>query len=89
MDTQYLLQVLCLLTLVAVPLSLSKKHLSRTKRLIIALVPVVVGLVYYLFTNETNGIFVALIGLWAVFFVTVHPRRNKDMDNNQGVEIRD
>ena len=80
MDIKYILQVLCLLTLVAVPLSLSKKHFSRTTRLIVSLIPVAFGLVYYLITNETNGIFVALIGLWAVFFVTVHPRKNEDED---------
>ena len=75
MDIKYILQVLCLLTLVAVPLSLSKKRFSRTTRLIISLVPVVFGLAYYLISHETNGIFVALIGLWAVFFVTVHPKK--------------
>jgi len=82
MDIQYILQVLCLLTLVAVPLSLSKKSFSRTTRLVIALIPVVLGLVYCLTTRETNGIFVALIGLWAVFFVTVHPKKDKETENS-------
>lgn len=82
MDIQYILQVLCLLTLVAVPLSLSKKSFSRTTRLVIALIPVVLGLVYYLTVRETNGIFVALIGLWAVFFVTVHPKKDKETENS-------
>ena len=82
MDIQYILQVLCLLTLVAVPLSLSKKSFSRTTRLVIALIPVVLGLTYYLTVRETNGILVALIGLWAVFFVTVHPKKDKETENS-------
>ena len=78
MDIHYIFQVLCLLTLVAVPLSLSKKHFHRITRLLLALFPVIFGLAYYQITDERNGIFVALIGLWAVFFVTVHPHKVKD-----------
>ncbi|MBQ7571691.1 MAG: hypothetical protein IJT19_05560 [Bacteroidaceae bacterium] len=81
MDIHYIFQVLCLLTLVAVPLSLSKKHFHRITRLLLALFPVIFGLAYYLITRETNGIFVALIGLWAVFFVAVHPRKREESED--------
>lgn len=78
----YIFQVLCLLTLVAVPVSLSKKRFGRKVRMIVAFVPIVTGLASYLITHETNGIFVALIGLWALFFVTIHP--HKDDENDKG-----
>ncbi len=80
MNHEYLLQVLCLLTLVAVPIALSKKSLKRTIRLALAMFPVIFGTVYALMTRKTNGIFVALIGLWAVFFVMANRKREEKDD---------
>lgn len=78
MTYEYFLQVLCLLTLVAVPFSLSKKAFKRTTRLLLALCPIVYGSIYALVAHEKNGIFVALIGLWALFFIMANPQKKEN-----------
>ena len=78
MSLQYLLQVLCILTIIAVPVSLSKKSIKRSVRILIAMLPVVAGILYFLLLHENSGIFLALIGLWAQFFIFVHPKKQDD-----------
>ncbi|MBP5380171.1 MAG: hypothetical protein J6Y39_00355 [Bacteroidaceae bacterium] len=74
----YLFQICCLLTLVAIPFALTKKDMKRWIRMILALIPIVFGVLYYLFTRETNGIYVALTGLLALFFVAAHPNKKTE-----------
>ena len=74
----YIFQICCLLTLVAVPFALTKKDMKRWKRMLLALLPIVFGVLFYLFTRETNGIYGALTGLLALFFVAAHPDKKSD-----------
>lgn len=76
---QYILQTLLILvTLVALPLSLTKKSLPRKWRAIIALCPIALGLIAHLLYREAGGIFAALMGLWALFFITIHPDKKPE-----------
>lgn len=82
--TNYLLQVfLYLLAVGAIPLALTKRQVSRKIRLLVSLCPVLLGLFYYLVTKQTSGIFVALMGLWALFFVTVHPGQQHNEEKGE------
>ena len=74
----YIFQICCLLTLVAVPFALTKKDMKRWKRMLLALLPIAFGVLFYLFTRETNGIYVALTGLLALFFGAAHPDKKSD-----------
>jgi hypothetical protein len=78
-NTEYLIQALLYLTAIAaIPLSLTKRPISRLLRLVAALCPIALGIAYYIMANQTSGIFVALMGLWALFFVTISkPRPEK------------
>ena len=77
-DGQYILQTLLIIvTLVAIPLSLTKKSLSRKWRALLTLCPIGLGLAYYLLYHEASAVFAALMGLWALFFITIHPNKNK------------
>ena len=35
---------------------------------------------FYLFAHQKSGLFVALMGLWALFFVTIQPKSNEEED---------
>ena len=75
----YLFQaILYLLAIAAIPVVLTKRPLSRRLRLVVALCPIVLGLFFYLLARQTSGVFVALMGLWTLFFVTIHPRQSQD-----------
>lgn len=77
MTQEYLLQVLCLLSIAAVPLALSKRTVNRLQRLALAMFPVVMGVTCALLFHETSAIFVALIGLWTVFFVMANRKKER------------
>ena len=79
MTCEYILQVLSLLSLLALPFALSKKSIKRTHRLALAMCPVVIGVAYALAFKGNNGIFIALIGLWGVLFV-MFSRRKENHD---------
>ena len=72
----YLLQVILYLSAIAaIPVALTKRKVNRKIRLIVALCPILLGLIYYFATNQSSGIFIALMGMWALFFVTIHPNK--------------
>ena len=82
--TSYLIQVfLYVLAIAAIPVALTKRKVGRVIRLVVALCPVLVGLLYYFTTKETSGIFVALMGLWAMFLVTVHPGQSRSEEKEE------
>ena len=83
-NLHYIFQViLCLLIIVITPLSLTKKKLSRQIRMILALCLTLYGVGFYLFTEEVGGIVAALIGLWALFFITIHPTHTNNQEEEQ------
>ena len=74
--TNYLIQaILYLLAVGAIPIALTKREINRKIRLVVAICPILLGLIYYFTTKQSSGIFVALMGLWALFFVTIHPNK--------------
>ena len=79
--TLYLIQVILYLSAIAaIPLALTKRKVNRKIRLVVALCPILLGLVYYFTTKQSSGIYVALMGLWALFFVTIHPDKHQDKE---------
>ncbi len=74
----YLIQVLLyLLAICSIPVALSKRKLSRRVRIITALCPIILGLPFYLFTRQTSGIFVTLMGVCTLLFVWFHPQQSE------------
>ena len=77
--TYYFIQViLYILAIGAIPVALTKRKVNRKLRLVAGLCPVVLGLLFYLMAKQSSGIFVALMGLWALFFVAIHPNRKPE-----------
>lgn len=75
-DLHYIAQViLCLAIVVCTPLSLTKRRLSRRWRTLLAFFLTLYGVAYHLIFAEVGGIVAGLIGLWALFFITIHPRQ--------------
>ena len=71
-NLEYILQaVLLLIAVASIPIALTKRPLSRYIRMGVALCPIVFGLLFYLIADKTGGIFIALMGLWALFFIVV------------------
>lgn len=79
--TLYLIQaVLYLLAVGSIPVALTKRPLNRKIRLAVALCPIVLGMAFNFVAHQRSGIFVALMGLWALFFVTIHPNHKQDTE---------
>ncbi len=73
--------ILCLLIVVCFPVALMQRKISRLIRLALSMSLIFYGLAFYLYFREVSGIVAALIGLWALFFVTIHSRRQKGEDS--------
>lgn len=77
----YILQALLyLLAIGSIPVALTKRKISRKVRLAVALFPIALGVMFYLFAHQKSGLFVALMGLWALFFVTIQPQSTEEED---------
>lgn len=82
-DTYIYLVILCIVTLVAIPVALTRKKLRKSIRALIALCPIVLGGTYYLLTREANGIYVMLMAVFVLLAVVFHPGQQPNEDNNE------
>ena len=78
-ESTYICQfILYLITLVAIPIALTRKKMRKSYRAFITLCPIVCGGIYYLLTREASGVYVMLMAVIALLAVVFHPGQPKD-----------
>lgn len=81
---QYLTQIiLCLVTVAAIPFALTKKRIRKSVRIAVACCPIVYGSVYYWATDDTSGIYAALMGAVVLLTIILHPGQPKNEEEVQ------
>lgn len=77
-NTYISLFILCLITLVAIPVALTRKKLRKSIRAFITLCPIVYGGIYFLLTRDNSAVYAMLMGVVALLAVVLHPGQPKD-----------
>lgn len=80
-NTYIPLFILSLITLIAIPIALTKKQLRKSIRAFIALCPIAFAGIYFVFTHDNSAIYAMLMGVVALLAVVFHPGQNKEEVN--------
>jgi len=78
--TYIYLFILCLITLVAIPVALTKKLLSKSIRALIVLCPIIYGGIYFLITKDNSAVYIMLMAVMTLLAVVFHPGQEKEKE---------